>query len=208
MAGRMSLMGAAHPESFAPTMREAYRAKGKEPPDDASIEATRQFILSKEWTVTTNPTVSLQHMLALAPEVADYPYQMQWRVLEASPEHEFITSDAPVVRVSTVSQPAWMGLGAGWETPWMEATFPLSPRRCLLLSHHHPEGVEAISAAQVAEINLRTASFATEQAYSASQMAPELFNRPPGWTWWQPATEALLPPSPVTERVGERKTDS
>lgn len=193
--GKVSVMSATHADYFVRAMRDAYHIKGKRRPDDAMIEKARQFILSKEWTLRVDRLSSLQQMVPLAAETAQYAYRMHWRVLEAPPGVQFLTSDAPVVRVSTERQPPLLGLGAGWLTPWMEATLPLSPARCLLMSLHHPEGREHVRAEQVREINRRTAAFASEQVYAATQFSPAVLNVAADWRWWEPVTEALFPPA-------------
>lgn len=186
----VALEGAHHAEAFAHTMKEAYAAKGLEPSEDT--EAVRRFILSEEYTVTASPIHSLLALLYLAPTAAEYVFRYNWRILEAPPGHSFVTSDCPLVKVSTERLPPSLGWGTGWETPWMEATFPLSPARCLLISVHHPEGIETGTAEQTQEINWRTAAHATEAVYSSSmQLDPRSLSRPPTWSWWKPASSIL-----------------
>jgi hypothetical protein len=186
----VSLTAAEHPEYFERTMREAMRAKGKEPPTD--IEAVRQFVLSGEYDVIGNPLISLQMMLAQAPRIAQYAYDFQWRVLDAPDGEIFITSDAPFVHVATERPPAaWMGVG--WFSPYMEATFPLSPSACLLISQHRPSGRERVAPDRVHEVNRRTAAHAEREAYSSRPLASGQLNRPDGWEWWTPLTAEILP---------------
>jgi hypothetical protein len=187
---KVALVSALHPEHFERTMREAYAAKGEKPPEN--IEVVRQFVLSGEYELITSPLWSLQALIELAPTGAQYIYRYQWRILRASTGVRFITSDNPLVLVSTEKLPAPYNWGTGWETPWMEATLPLSPDTCLLISLHHPQGIEAIHAGTVNEINLRTASYATEAVYSSVQIDPRTLNRPPKWVWWEPVTAALI----------------
>ena len=184
-------LSAAHKEYFERIMKEASRAAGKEPPQD--VEAVRQFVLSGEYEITVDPLFSLQQMVQLGPMIAEYPYSCHWRILEAPDNAPFVTSDHPLVLVSTHKQPALYGLGAGWESPWMEASLPLSPRSLLLMSLHHPEGREAVTADAVHEANLRTAIFAS-CVLSDRLLDVGVLNRPPNWDWWVPLTAALAPP--------------
>jgi hypothetical protein len=183
-------MSAAHPEHYARTMRDAHRSKGLEPPAD--IEALRRFALAGAYRVRANPLLSLQVMVETAPRIAYYAFRCQWRVLEAPDHAAFITSDGPLVQVTTAEIPAWYGVG--WETPWMEATLPLTPRTCLLLSAHRPEGREIASAARVREINARTAAHAYGQMYSSRPLYTGDLDRPAGQRGWTPASDALSEP--------------
>ncbi len=183
-------MSAERPEYFVQTVRQAYQQDGKRPPID--IESARKFVLSGEYDVVVDPLFSLQSMVAQAPRIAEYVDRFEWRVLDAPPGTAFITSDAPLVRVTTEPQPAeW--LGVGWLTPWMEATFPLSPKACLLVSQHRPAGREMISAETVAEVNRRTAAHATSELYSSRELVLEAVSFPSEASRWQPATDAILP---------------
>lgn len=188
---KVSLLGAQHTEYFERTMRDAYAAKGKDPPKD--IEAVRQFVLSGEYDVVTDRVFSLQILIQVAPRVAEYVYRYNWRLLRAA-SGRFVTSDRPVVLVSTTKLPPPYNWGTGWETPWMEAALPLSPETCLLISLHHPSGVEEVDDAIVREVNRRMAAYATEAVYSSSKIQPAELNRPKDWDWWQPVTDALYVP--------------
>jgi hypothetical protein len=186
----ISRFSASHPENFEHTMREAMRAKGKNPPAD--MEGARQFALSGEYDVRVDPLMSLQMMVAQAPTIAEYVNSFEWRALYAPAGEVFITSDAPLVRVATQKPPApWMGVG--WATPWMEATFPLSPTACLLISQHRPTGQEQIAAERVMEINLRTAAYAEKEVYCNRAIRADGLNRRSDWRWWTPVTDEILP---------------
>ena len=190
---RVALMGAHNSEYFERKMREAYEAKGQEPPKD--IEAVRHFVLSGEYDVIASPVISLRAMIEMAPVVAKNVAGYHWRVLRAPVKTYFIISDRPVILVSTKKLPPPFGWSAGWETPWMEATVPLSPEACLLISLHHPQGIEVVTTEIVREINLRTASHASEAVYSSRRLEADALNRQRDWTWWKPVTEALVTPA-------------
>ncbi len=184
-------LSAAHPEHFERTLREAMKAKGQEPPKD--IEAVRQFVLKGEYMVHADPLLSMQMMIEQAGPIAEYIFNFEWRILEAPAGAVFVTSDAPLELVATERLPAPWGWGTGWFTPWMEATFPLGPGACLLISQHRPTGRELIDAARVHEANWRTAAYAHEQVFSSVQLALAQLQRPAGSTWWTPLTDAIVP---------------
>lgn len=186
----VSQLSASNKEHFENTMRKAMVAAGKPMPDD--VEAIRQFALSGDYAIKVDPSFSLQQMVQLAPIIAQYPYNYRWRVLEAPEGCVFLTSDRPLVLVSAMKQPAFFGLGAGWESPWMEATLPLSPRALLLISLHHPDGRETATPAAVAEANMRTATFAT-RVYSNVPIDTRGLDRGNAWEWWKPLSDALVP---------------
>lgn len=187
---RTAELSAAHKEYFEDTMRKASEAAGKPPPQD--IEGVRRYVLSGEYDIQVDPLLSLQQMVQLGPVIAEYAYNFHWRVLEAPEGSVFVTSDHPLVLVSTQKQPAFYGLGAGWESPWMEATLPLSPRSLLLVSQHHPDGREVATLDAVHEANLRTAVFAT-RVFADRPIDVGSLNRPDNWDWWLPASNALVP---------------
>lgn len=186
---KVGLVAAHHPAYFERTVREACAAKGVDPPDD--IEALRQFVLGGQYTIEPDPLFSLQTMLDLAPLGADYAFNYQWRILTAPNGSSFITSDAPLVKVSTERLPPPWSWGTGWETPWMEATIPLSPRKCLLISLHHPSGIEDVTDTIVRDVNWRTAAYASEAVFSSGKITPESLNRDTDWTWWTPASNVV-----------------
>lgn len=188
--GSVALEAAAHPEYFERTARAASKASTGKVPSPEEIERLRQFILSKEYTLRTSPVVSLQAMVQAAPVIANYAYQYQWRLLQAEGEAAFLTSDCPFVRVTTVDKyPKWMGVG--WETPYMEATLPLSPRNCLLISLHHPEGREQASNTQVQEVNDRTSAYALEEVYSSRALNSEDLAQRSDPAAWVPVTNVV-----------------
>lgn len=176
---------------FHRIFREAMAESGREFDED-EVEKHRQRILEGEIVeLRGTPETSLRLMIELAPLEGEYARQFPLRVLEVPESARFFTSDNPLVKVSTERLPAPWGWGVGWETPWMEATFPLSPSACLLISQHHPPGREVVSTNRVREINFRTAAHAGADIYSSVERSgQDVFSRPSDWTWWTPATDA------------------
>lgn len=203
LMGRATRVMASDKESFKDSVRRAISAGAMKEPVD--IERMREFILSGEYDLSVNPVFSLAMMVQLIPHITPYLYGYKWRLLETSADRiGFVTSDAPLTQVSTERLPAPYGWGAGWETPWMEATLPLTPKCCLLISLHHPEGREVVSEKTVREVNWRTAAHAGEKVFSSRKLASPTreLDRPRDWEWWQPATSELVPTQPEAE--GER----
>jgi len=192
IAKHLHQTAASNPPYYERLMRDAHQSKGLEPPDD--IEAIRQFALAGDYDVRGAPMHSLQVMVTTAPRIAYYVDCCQWRVLEAPNGAAFVTSDGPLVQVTTSTYaPRWGGVG--WETPYMEATLPLTPSSCLLLSMHHPEGRERVSPGIVREVNARTAAHALEQVYTSRRIDPRELEPAPRQRHWRPVTDALREPA-------------
>lgn len=184
-------VAAAHPEFFQHLLEQAANDKGEPKPTPEVVAELRGAMLKGELGVEIDPVVSLQAMVDQAPQIAEYVYTCEWRVLTAPETTGFVTGDCPLVKVTT--QRPWSSWysGVGWATPYMEATFPLSPRKCLLMSLHHPEGIEEVSSMRVTEANLRTAAHAKHEVYSSAAIDPTSLNKPTGWNWWSPLSDVL-----------------
>lgn len=182
-------VAAAHPGYLERWAETHYPKEGKAVPSKAVIEKARAMLLTKDTKIRVDPLVSLQAMLQMAPTVARYVYHSQWRVLTAPEGSHFVAGDMPLVQITTMKMLPFDGVG--WATPYMEATLPLSPRRCLLISFHHPAGRETTTAERVREINLRSAAYCRELVYSSQLIDPRTLNRPTDWTWWVPASDVV-----------------
>lgn len=179
---------ATHPGYLETWAREFARRDGKPELSQEVIAKARLILLNPE-TYKRNPIVSLQAMLHSRDVVAEHVYNLRWRTLHAPDGAQFIAGDMPLVLVTTTKQPPMYGVG--WLTPYMEATLPLSPRTCLLISVHHPHGAETLTPERVAEINLRSAYYAREFVYSSLPIDPRVLNKPEGWEWWKPVSDVV-----------------
>ena len=159
---------------------------------DTDIEAVRQFALSGEYKVIADPLISLQVMADMTGIVCGEIYNFNWRILRANDENSFVTSDDPLVLVTTMKLPNLYGSSVGWYSPYMEATFPLSTNSTLLISQHHPEGEETVSSDVVKEINMRTATHCDRQLYSNRSVDMGEFKIPSDWIWWKPLSSEIL----------------
>jgi hypothetical protein len=77
--------------------------------------------------------------MTIATEIADLIYRLPWTLIDAPRGVEFLTSDAPLVKVLTDrAVPSFFA--GGWLSPSAETTFALSPSTCLAI---RPDGIEA-----------------------------------------------------------------
>ena len=164
----------------------------------------RQWVLRGEYAVKADPLVSLQSMMNIAPLAARYVLNCHWRVLVTPDDTAFFTSDGPLVRVTTARLPAWSGVG--WLTPWMEATLPLSPQACLLMSLHYAEGREFATPEQVREVNWRTAAHAHQEVYATRSLGFEELERPNGRAWTR-ISKALRPVNSSVDAPNAERSD-
>ena len=157
---------------------------------DVDIEELRQFALSDNYDVTMTKPAILDMFVRLAPAVGMLIVDMKWRVLRAKTS-PFITSDAPVSMISTEPDLLFMG-GIGWHSPYMEAFVPLAPTAGILISFHHPEGSETVTASQVAEANTRTFAFSRNAVFGSQ---PDAFLTLDGTRIgrWSPLSDELDP---------------
>ena len=177
-------------EYFDQSFHEAMAKAGLNP--DIDSEEVRKDFVEGAVKLTPDPIFSLRMMFELSEPVADSILGFEWRVLETADE-PFITSDRPLVLVTTERLPPPFGWGVGWFSPWMEATFPLSPRATLLISQHRPEGRERVRNDRVREANARTAAHADEHVFSSQKIAVERLRPAQGAAWWTPLSNAEHP---------------
>jgi hypothetical protein len=99
---------------------------------------------------------------------------MTWRSLCAPAGSGFICSDNPLnIYDPAASNRGEMHKGVSWlSSIAVEATLPLSPDVCLLLTPGKPGWrIEDVTATRVAEINLRTYASAEQFIYGPSQQS-------------------------------------
>lgn len=96
----------------------------------------------------------LNNLLCVAARTAPMIEAHPWKVVQASRDFEFITSDSPVVRVSTSGEP--VRIGPGWESEEVETVFALTPQKALLLKMGIREGPAVGPRSWCTEVNRRT----------------------------------------------------
>lgn len=93
----------------------------------------------KENQILVEPTkIAWLRGMSVASEIADLVFRMPWTVVGAPPRFEFLTSDAPIVKVVTDHRVPQMFAG-GWLSPSAETTFALDPETCVVIK---PDGTE------------------------------------------------------------------
>lgn len=122
-----------HPEHIQRTLEEA-----EAPVSDEELEKMVEAVRSGGIDVQATKIPWLSSM-AIATEIADLIYRLPWTLIDAPRGVEFLTSDAPLVKVLTDRAVPSLFAG-GWLSPSAETTFALSPGTCLAI---RPDGIEA-----------------------------------------------------------------
>jgi len=94
---------------------------------------------------------------------------LEWTVVEAPEDGEFLTSDCPVVHAA-VHQPPAGKLGGGWNSTWIETTFALDPQHLLLLRRSDTADPAAFRRAKgertwIGDVNRRVSTRAQAEVY-------------------------------------------
>lgn len=104
----------------------------------------------------------------VANEIAEMLNRMPWTVLDAPAGVEFLTSDAPIVKVLTDPNVPRMYAG-GWLSPSAESTFALDPSHTLAIAPDGNEGRFGIRRAWCKDVNTRVVSQARRFVVSRSR---------------------------------------
>jgi hypothetical protein len=101
-----------------------------------SAEKMREFLLSNRYSVKASSAMSLKAVADFSLRLSMALMGMEWTVLKTDGDEVFTTSDNPVVYSDT------KGKSAIWGCPILnqnvEIIFPMSPKRCALLTHDRP----------------------------------------------------------------------
>jgi hypothetical protein len=95
-------------------------------------QQVRDFILDRRYRIEVPNVVSLDMVLRAAKELWPIVFHMRWKVLSVEGDHLFLTSDNPVIYVNPHASESW---GTALMDVGIELTFPISPQKCLLLTH-------------------------------------------------------------------------
>ena len=154
--------------------------------------------------------------LDAVPQMIDFEFNMfryMFKCVVYSDAHDFVTSDAPVVFVDPAQypEPRWKFFRL---SPFMEVTFPLSRRACLVMAWHPMQPQFRADEAMVATINGRTANYARKHVFAPNTGAQvdrerngrDFYNM----TTWigAPFTPTLMREGPSTEEEGSRYQQS
>ena len=109
--------------------------------------------------------------LAAVPQMMTFSFTMfryMHKCILESGAQDFVTSDAPVVWVDPAQfpQPQWKFYRL---SGFMEVTFPLSRRYCLLMAWHPMVGRFAADEAMVGTINARTSTYARQRVFATNR---------------------------------------
>jgi hypothetical protein len=108
--------------------------------------------------------------LAAVPEMMTFSFNVfryMFKCVVRSDAHDFVTSDSPVVWLDPAQfpQPYWTFFRL---SGYMEVTFPLSRRYCLVMAWHPMPARFDADEAMVGTINARTATYARQHVFVAN----------------------------------------
>ena len=143
-------------------LRELLATKGVEL-NDTDFEELMVLYRAGDANIAATKATWLESF-ALANEMAPQISALAWIVVPAPGDFEFVTSDAPVVKVLTRSIPS--PRHAGWRAPSIEGIFPLDPKHLLFIRRAGRARRDEGSLAWCRRMNERTLRFAHRFVYS------------------------------------------
>jgi len=155
---------ASNPAVFESTMRRYERIRGTLTAKEK--EDLRQGFLNPQgFRIEFDKTATLA-AISLHDDLCPLFFRMNWSIIVVEPPHFFITGDTPLVRLLP-SEFRKLGLGGGIIHPNIEVTFPLSPHKCLLITHNKMPSVFQINDSEaIHEINKLRAHYAERFLYA------------------------------------------
>lgn len=169
------LMEATLIESLKETARDPKKLKGaweaaqKKIVGRALTEAEVKDMLEnpeKHVKIKADRLMALLLNLQQLDEIGRLLLTMHWAICDAPSGTDFITGDSPLI----VFAPMGSGkviFGGGFGLPQVQIHFPISPRRCLYISHAPVAPHRKISKEAVLEVNRRCAAMAERFVYSS-----------------------------------------
>jgi hypothetical protein len=146
---RVLEIAASNPKSIRSSLESA-----GESISDATLTRMTELVLSGGIKVEATKMAWLETTLANAGEMAGMLYRMPWFVVEAHSQIEFLTSDAPIVKVLT-DRTVPREFAGGWLSPSAEATFALDPKHCLVIRPDGKQGRGRASKLWCKDVNSR-----------------------------------------------------
>ena len=207
-------------------IQSRFRDEGN-PQSEAEVELWRIAMLSavEKGEIGVEPSQNrevAQIFLVADKIVPALAHAMTWRSLRAPAGSEFICCDNPLnIYDPGAPNRAKMDAGVGWVSSIaVEATLPLDPSVCLLVTPGPPQWkLEDTDARRVEEINLRTYAAAQQFIYGPTQRSVQLVRqnakrnralveafrpRPPQVTMLDPPVSGEIEPRIVTPRPPRR----
>lgn len=141
-----------------------------ENPEEKVKEMNKKFILK----IKNIREIWLRGSLELLEVMAGHYFEFPWYILKAGKERSFITSDNPVVTISSTKNKSLITKD---DINFSETTFPLSPKLILLIrkENKNPSGNKTYKVktpelpSSVRELNCRTAIFSDRYIVSSSE---------------------------------------
>ena len=95
-------------------------------------------LLEGKFPVRANK-ISWLRAMAIYDDIAKVIFDLPWALITSPDEHEFVTTDAPVVKILT-DDAVPRSFAGGWLSPSAETTYALDPRHILVLRADGREG--------------------------------------------------------------------
>ncbi len=126
--------------------------------DLPSFEEMGKYLLDpeKHFHVEVNPKAALLQMIEFTEVMHTQLLQMNWCLCDAPRDSFFVTSDTPVTMFA-LDNDGMAIFGGGLGLAQIEVSFPLSPKRCLLLDRQRTQSHRRVSRKVVRDLNRRTA---------------------------------------------------
>ena len=153
--------------SLEKILDEAETTAGAERSSDEVRDLLFKVWKEKQYVMAVDKHVGLM-TIDLAHHVADMMFSMQWFVY-GNPDHRFITSDNPVVRITPTEFVDRLYGDGGFLHKHMYITTPLSPHRMVEMNWQKigRTGLIKIDRNRVRELNRMRASFSERYLYSS-----------------------------------------
>lgn len=145
-----------------------YRQHRPELTEEQIVEETDRMV--REQLMNTDVPSPRNIALDAVPQMITFTFDMfryMFKSVVYSDAHDFVTSDAPVVFVDPAQypEPRWKFFRL---SPYMEVTFPLSRRACLVMAWHPLQPQFRADEAMVATINARTANYSRKNVFATN----------------------------------------
>jgi hypothetical protein len=157
MANRLLREWVSRPDQLREAFKESQEVRGREITAERAEELADQFIEGvTSGAIKIEPTkMPWLHLVTQATETARVLNDMPWSVVRTPEGVEFITSDAPIVKVLTDRRVPTHYAG-GWLSPSAESTFALDPKHCLVIRADGRRGRPEAVASWCRDVNRRT----------------------------------------------------
>ncbi len=167
--GRVSRMSLVEPmERVREIAAGHYRQHREHLTDDELAQETDRMVRDQILDIEVPSPRNIA--LDAVPKIIDFMFNMfqyMFKSVVYSEAHNFVTSDSPVVFIDPAQfpEPQWAFFRL---SPFMEVTFPLSRRACLVMAWHPMLPRFLADEAMVATINARTANYSRKHVFATN----------------------------------------